>query len=454
MYLFLKKHKTQLFSTFLVVGLFTYFWVNGPLQPLKSVILFEQPMETPFSESKIIEEKTNGNKKEFGTITDTDEKSFGTSLLLENDNKIHSSHLIVSKKDLQVNQKTKDRLQKHLLKMGVSDFNIKMTSNFAYAKTNNGLYFESKYLTNHIHGYAGPLNIAVFVNENGDLQKVLHISSKETKSYLDKIQKSGFYKQFQKKNIEEESKIDAVSGATITSKAVAETVASLVHIANPNPLEDFTSSNQISNFNIRASLNFLWILDSMVIGVLFIYGLQKKIKKRKKTRLILNLTSVIYIGFFLNNSFTYTTFLHPFLGTSISMFTGLYALFTLLGSIWGKNIYCNYVCPFGNLQKVMLSVNPKKMAKPFFLSNKTLHRIRESLTILLIIGIFTGMRNWSSYELFPDVFGIEFMSYWFFISVGMILINLKYPMIWCKMLCPTGAVLDRTCSLAHGKLKW
>ncbi|MFT4755202.1 MAG: NosR/NirI family nitrous oxide reductase transcriptional regulator, partial [Salibacteraceae bacterium] len=31
---------------------------------------------------------------------------------------------------------------------------------------------------------------------------------------------------------------------------------------------------------------------------------------------------------------------------------------------------------------------------------------------------------------------------WFAISIAIVAINLRYPFIWCRIACPTGAVLD------------
>jgi NosR/NirI family nitrous oxide reductase transcriptional regulator len=69
--------------------------------------------------------------------------------------------------------------------------------------------------------------------------------------------------------------------------------------------------------------------------------------------------------------------------------------------------------------------------------------IRWAITITLIAGIFSGLPDWGSFELFPDLFGLEIMnSQWFWLSLAAVLISAYYPMLWCRMLCPTGAVLD------------
>ena len=160
-----------------------------------------------------------------------------------------------------------------------------------------------------------------------------------------------------------------------------------------------------------------------------------------------------YIGFFLNNSFTYITFIHPFLGTTVSSFMGLYALMVLLGAIWGKNTYCKYVCPFGNVQRLLIHLNPIKTSRKFFIPNKWVKRIRAALTVILFSGILLGLRSWSNFELFPDLFGLSVLSVWFIVSVVTVLATLIYPMIWCRLLCPTGAILDGISDLISYKKK-
>lgn len=181
--------------------------------------------------------------------------------------------------------------------------------------------------------------------------------------------------------------------------------------------------------------------------------MQRWTKKTKKSILILTILAVVYLGFFLNNSFTYISFLHPFIGTSVSSLVGLYALFVLLGAIWGKNTYCKYICPFGNIQKLIIQINPLKTSQKFFLSNKLIKRIRAAITIMLITGILLGLRNWSNFELFPDLFGLSMLSVWFLIAVITIITTIIYPMLWCRLLCPTGSLLDGLSDLVKSKKK-
>lgn len=177
----------------------------------------------------------------------------------------------------------------------------------------------------------------------------------------------------------------------MTTGAIAKTTSELVELHHESLVNRVVERN-ISSFSIEAKNTLWWTLHIVLISLLFFYGIQKKYKKTKRDIRLLSLFSVLHIGFFMNNSFTYVTFLHPFLRTSLSSMVALYALFSLLGAIWGKNLYCKYVCPYGHLQRVSLNLSKNRFSQKFFISNKWMKRVRDSMTIILITGILLGMR--------------------------------------------------------------
>ena len=176
----------------------------------------------------------------------------------------------------------------------------------------------------------------VFINETGRIHESRLISSNETESYLKKIAKTEYYNQYTNQDLTKTHKIDAISGATITTKAIALTTTDLVQYVSVDPIEDLTDRIGVSNYQTTASLTLMWIFEISLVFILFLYAYQKKLRKSKRFVILASITSVVYIGFFLNESFTYVTFIHPFIGTALSSFMGLYALFVLLGAIWGK----------------------------------------------------------------------------------------------------------------------
>lgn len=445
---FLIHEKYKVIATAIVAALFLYFWIQGPLEHTLEVLNLEQEV-TEFSIPKMVGQIDEEEHEAFGTVEDAETHGFGHGLILEREQEKEEFGLLGSAEESPaLSPEHGKKVLAHARELsGNKAFELASAPEMYYGELSKDAaeplqYFESNGVVEGIRGYAGQVNVGVFVDEDGRIVSVHHVSSKETESYLQKIQRTGFYEQFGKMKLEGEHQIDAVSGATLTTEAVAETVSSLMDHATPEPLVNFAAIDEIEAFTVEAKLTWWWIVHIVVIGLMFLYGYQKRIKKSKRAIIVLSILSALYIGFFLNNSFTYVSFIHPFVGTSVSSLVGLYALFTLLGAIWGKNTYCKYVCPFGNVQRLLIQVTPKSARSKFFISNKWVKRIRGAITLVLIVGVLVGLRSWSNFELFPDLFGLDFLSFWFIVAVASVLIAIRYPMIWCRMLCPTGSVLD------------
>lgn len=333
---------------------------------------------------------------------------------------------------------------------------VKMKGDLCYAEIYQrgklkSLYFENM-LHNTVQGFSGPIYMGMEMTLGGVLEEVSYITSKETESYLKKVLRSSYLKQYSHLNTRDsDNVIDAISGATITTKAMADGVTEAFAVTAPQVLSTYYDYD-LERFHIKAELTYWWIVHIIVIGSIFLFAMLPQVKKTKKTRLAVSLFTMIYLGFGMNSSFTYITYLMPFMGTEVSLFLSIYALMTLLAAIWGKNAYCSYVCPFGAAQMISLKYSPLK-SKKLFITNKQAEYIRYTLTIILFVGFTYGYKEFGNYELFPDLFSTEFSSYWFYISVAFIGISVKYPMLWCRVACPTGCVLDGLKDLSTEKRK-
>ncbi|PCI35232.1 MAG: hypothetical protein COB60_03890 [Flavobacteriaceae bacterium] len=109
--------------------------------------------------------------------------------------------------------------------------------------------------------------------------------------------------------------------------------------------------------------------------------------------------------------------------------------------------------PFGNVQRLIMKVGPKYARQKFFIPNAWIHKIRMKIAIVLITGVLLGLRKWSNFELFPDLFGWASLGIWFPIALCRVGLTLIYPMIWCRLLCPTGTLLDVISDMMKFKLK-
>ncbi len=424
-------------------------------------LLSLESIETKYSKPVLVGEDGVDKKNIVGynTLAFQDDSPFGYGLIIDKKTPNSNWGLVADvKHNPSLSLKHKAVVLEHAKSFANQNqkINVHPSMEMYYATVsdskNSDIYIESTDLIKNIRGYAGDIQVGVFISKTGFIKRVEHIASKETKSYLEDIKKGGFYEQFSTVSLTKgDQEVDAVSGATITSKAITRTVSALIEKGIPYPISNYNTVDEVNTFNVTASVNKTWIIHISVIILMFVFAIQKWIKKTKKSVLALSLLSVIYIGFFLNNSFTYISFIHPFVGTSVSSLIGLYALLVLLSAIWGKNTYCKYVCPFGNIQRLIIHVNPVKSTKRFFISNKWMKRIRAAITVILLTGVLLGLRNWSNYELFPDLFGLSILSVWVVVAIITVLATMVYPMIWCRLLCPTGSILDGISDLMKPK---
>lgn len=436
----------KVLATWIAGAFFLFFWINGPLQ-VADVLGDLEIEETEYAKPILVGE--DRKIQAFGEIGDVETRGDGWVLIDKPDTGSANFGMVaLDGENVAFDPEYQSRLEGKVKKLIDEPIQTKpvIDGDFLYIEVNwndkTYFYAESGGIIRHIKGYGGPINVGILINEEGRLEQVYHISSKETQSYLVKVQKAGYYNAYIDLPLEEMHEIDAVSGATLTTTAIAATVTDLIHQFSDVFTDHLDQDRWMSSFAVEAIDSWLWVLHIIVIGLMFLYGFQKKYKKSKRDIRILSVVSVLYIGFFMNSSFTYIGFIHPFLGTTLSPLIAFYALFSILGAIWGRNTYCTYVCPFGHVQRLSVQISGKGWVSKFFLSNKWVKGIRNALAIVLLTGILLGLRSWGNYEVFPDLFGLEFTSGWLLVGISVVLINLKYPFIWCRIACPTGAVLD------------
>lgn len=441
-----KKYAASLF----VAIIFCWFYLQGPFNKLvesTNLIVNESKFLTPI----FIQDQQRVQQKKFGLVSEEQAKIAGVSFYkLVGRKKAVKTYGLIADQHHKPSMKAEvgEEIQKHATLLNADlTTELKNALDMFYVELRDkderlaGLYLETTGLTEHIKGYAGFITLGITVSSQGKINAVHHIGSQETSSYLRQIDDAGFYQQFSGIDLNGDNhQIDAVSGATISTQAMAKTLTALLNIATESPLSLYLD-NDPAGTRVEANLSNEWIIQIILIALVFSYFWQPWLMRTRRRTTVVMLLSAVYIGFYLNNSFTYISLLHPFLGVSVSLLVGFYCAFVLLGAIWDNNTYCKFVCPYGNVQRLMTRMFPA-FRRSFFVSSRWVKRARTLLTLVIIAGVIAGQNHWASYELFPDLFGLEIHTFWFAISLIVILLSIVYPMIWCRLLCPTGEVLD------------
>jgi len=442
--------------TAIAVAAFVFFWVNGPLQERPPVFEFEE-FVTGFMEPVRMGEEFVPPK--FGVVGEKEHNPYVHIMTAKKEHRPNFAIIGDSRTNPGLAEEVAAQVLENALLHATNPdgVTIKTALDLYYAEERDvdgkveQLYFENTGLNKRIKGYAGPIDIGMVVGADGKIRSVTHVFSMETTSYLQDIEDEGYYERYQSIQLNGQTyEVDIVSGASLTTEGIARSVNDLVSIARESPLEIYIDSNP-AGFEVDSVLPSTWILDAAMIAALFIIAFSRITRRSKQWSLAFAIVTVAYLGFFENNSFTYATYTQPFLGISWSYILCVYAVFVLLSAIWDANTYCRFICPYGNVQRLLIRFIP--WHGKLKVSNRVMEAIRWAITITLIGGIFSGLPDWGSFELFPDLFGLEIMnSQWFWLSLAAVLISAYYPMLWCRMLCPTGAVLDGIAFMAKSNL--
>ncbi|WP_200281514.1 FMN-binding protein [Rhabdochromatium marinum] len=305
-----------------------------------------------------------------------------------------------------------------------------------------GLYLDNVALESSVRGFAGPIKLGVYLDEQGRIRRLVHLDSRETPSYLRQVEAAGFYAHFSGLPVDRaEHRVDAVSGATLTSRALAAGLTELVAAAE-EPLGDYLAAPPRS-FAVVARLSRDWIGHALLLLGLFVLAWQRRWPLSGADWRLHGLLAIGVLGLMLNDAFTYITLMQPFFGVTLSAFATLYLVLVLLGAIWDDNTYCQHICPFGQAQRLVARWDRGSRLSRWPLSHRRMRQLRQLLTLVLIVGILAGFERWRGFELFPDLFGFDSGSLWFLLALFLILrVSAWIPMLWCRLLCPTGEVLD------------
>lgn len=294
-------------------------------------------------------------------------------------------------------------------------------------------------LASDISGYAGKVPLEITVKD-GKVVSVKALDNAETKDFFD--QASSLLTKWNGKTIEEAEnmKVDAVSGATFSSKAIIGNMQRGLQFAQRQSGSSYGKGflSTIKSFDASAK-NIVGLLVVLMAAILPLFI---KNKKYHLCQLVLN---VVVLGFWCGAFLSYTSLMGY-------MAHGIHAVALLIPCIMlvtafvyplfgKKTYYCTHVCPFGSLQQVVGKCVKYKVK----MSQKTLRRLdlfRQVLWALLMLCIWGGVwSDWTDYEPF-SAFIFQSAS-WIVIVLAsaFVLLSLVVTRPYCRFVCPMGTLL-------------
>ncbi len=156
--------------------------------------------------------------------------------------------------------------------------------------------------------------------------------------------------------------------------------------------------------------------------------------------------SIIHVLTFINailHQFTWESFL---VDPLIFILWGYVALTLLL---WGRGVYCGWLCPFGALQELLHKL-AQRLAIPEYRLPGVLHERLTALKYVIFVALFGLSLQSIGYaakaaevEPFKTAIVLHFNrgGVFFWYAAGLLLIGLFIRKFFCKYLCPLGAAL-------------
>lgn len=291
--------------------------------------------------------------------------------------------------------------------------------------------------TSEIIGYSGPIPLAIIIDNNDKIVGVSLLPNDETPRFVERVVNEGFTQKWNGLTAEQSvsKDMDAISGATYSSVAIAETVK--------QRLSEYSKTEAAArSANLKELLSYAAIAGILIYALAF-YFFPQRLKKLRITLLVLAIGVLgFYYGSFLSMKLIGSWFI---LGVSLknqAIFVTIALLAILLPFIFGKNFYCTYVCPFGASQELLAKLNPKKLELPKNVVAVLAHTRSKVMLIILAIAIFGSTIDITEAEPFTLFLFSSVSKGVVVLAVAFLLLSIAIPRSWCRFFCPTGAFID------------
>lgn len=300
-----------------------------------------------------------------------------------------------------------------------------------------GVIVSSAPYCREVRGYAGPTPVFVYVNAAGRVAAVAAGENADTPAFFRRAFE-GIAPRFKGLTAHEAAslKVDAVSGATYSSKAI---------IAN---IEQTLAANAASANTVSRGVPAIGWGRTVAVAAVLLLGMfvSWMFRGHRKLRTIVLWLNVGVLGFWCGQ-FLSVSVLRGWLTNGVDAVAALPTLFVfavavLLPLFKRKNYYCTWVCPYGSLQELVGRLPLPKIrcgARVY----KAMGRVRlwafSLLMLLLWMGLGAEVLN---YEPFSAFLFTSAQPAVMVLSATFVVAGCFVPRLWCRCLCPMGMLLN------------
>jgi NosR/NirI family nitrous oxide reductase transcriptional regulator len=313
----------------------------------------------------------------------------------------------------------------------------------------------------NVTGYQGPTDTLIaFDDESGRAPQIIGIRLRSSfdnedpdnpgSDYVGYVRNDDYFlSSFNGKTLAElaaldlvEAQVEGVSGATMTSMAVAE---GLVAAARSAELERTSTKPEVlASFPPGQTIHFTW--RSVATVVLVLIGVFPGLIRRGKSRRVLQLAVIVLLGI-VNGDLVSQAVLIGWAqhGVPWRLAPGLVVVVAsalLVPMVTRQQPYCHHLCPHGAVQQILIHRVRWQWKVP-----RRLHLALSAMPFLLLLAVVVipmGGLPISLVDLEPFdawVIGLAGVAAATIAIVGLVA-SLFVPMAYCRYGCPTGALLQ------------
>lgn len=291
-------------------------------------------------------------------------------------------------------------------------------------------------------GYGGPMKCVVLSDNMGKLIETEIVKEFETTAFLNKLFTKEYFKQYRDKSIGDKfaikEDIQAVSGATVSSNAVAVAIREASHRIAEQAL-DMPVKKNIVGWDVPIS--------EAILVLVFLSGTFAVLFSKKRLRYFTQFLAIIFIGFLFNASLTLTHFGRVLLAYFPDIHTHLSWWVLVCGTlliilVFGKNVYCSSMCPFRATQVLLNKISGLNLKIPIKI-RKIMSKTPMFLLWLSLIFIFLSANpTFVSYEPFAMLFSLKGYGIQWYILPCSLIGSLFLSNFFCRFFCPVGAAFS------------
>ena len=309
-------------------------------------------------------------------------------------------------------------------------------------------------------GYQGPTDSLLALDRNNTLTGLSIRSSFDNQPYVGYLpQEYSFLATFEGRSLDQladmnltAEKVEGVSGATMTSMAVAEGIVKTAQF-----LSDATKGDSDQD---PSGKSLVWRLRDtgslLVIAFAFLVAFSG-LRKSKVARRVLQVALILYLGLVNGDILSQALLVGwaqsgaPWHIAPSLVLLGLAALIAPIAT--RKQFYCHHLCPHGAAQQMLFKATGRRLR----LSAKVT-RMLETIPILLLAVVAVaaiGHFSFSLVNLEPFDAYLFRIAGWITLTIAVVglVASAFVPMAYCRFGCPTGAMLNLLIpGSAHGGL--